>query len=161
MRTKILLVTVAGLTFAGCSATTPTAAWTFDPLSAAPATQAAKVIDVFKSPTCGCCHEWEAYLRRSGYTIRSIPTEDMAAIKAEHDVPKTAWSCHTAVIDGYTVEGHVPIEAIEVLLAQRPAIDGIALPSMPPGSPGMPGEKTGPFEILTIDDGETSSFGTF
>jgi hypothetical protein len=119
------------------------------------------VIDVYKSPACGCCHEWEAYLRTHGYEVRSIPTDNMAAVKAERGVPEGAWSCHSAVVSGYVVEGHVPVEAIEDLLADRPAIDGIALPGMPEGSPGMPGIKAAPFEILAIDDGATSPFGAY
>jgi hypothetical protein len=85
----------------------------------------------------------------------------MAVIKAERGVPEGAWSCHTAVVAGYVVEGHVPAEAIEALLAQRPPIDGIALPAMPDGSPGMPGVKAAPFEILAIDGGATSVFGAY
>jgi hypothetical protein len=121
----------------------------------------ATVIEVYKSPTCTCCHEWEAYLRGRGFTVRSIPTDDMATVKADRGVPKAAWSCHTAIVDGYAIEGHVPVEAIADLLEQRPAIDGIALPAMPPGSPGMPGEKAAPFEILAFDDGVTSTFGSY
>ena len=75
--------------------------------------------------------------------------------------PTEAWSCHTALIDGYPVEGHVPVEAIEDLLAERPDIDGIALPGMRAGSPGMPGEKASPFEVLAIDDGTLSAFGAY
>jgi hypothetical protein len=100
-------------------------------------------------------------MRAHGYTIRSIPTEDMARVKAEHGMPQAAWSCHTAVIDRYAIEGHVPVAAIEDLLAERPAIDGIALPAMPPGSPGMSGVKDGPFEVLAVDGGATSAFGSY
>lgn len=119
------------------------------------------VVDVYKSPSCGCCHEWEAYLRTHGYTVDSIPTEDMTAVKADRGVPRSAQSCHTAVVGGYVVEGHVPVEAIEDLLAEQPAIDGIALPGMPPGSPGMPGEQEAPFEVLALVDGVTSPFGSY
>jgi hypothetical protein len=121
----------------------------------------AKVIEVYKSPTCSCCHEWEAYLRDLGYTVKSVPTEDVSAVKAKYGLPQDTWSCHTAVIDGYAVEGHVPSEAIEDLLATRPAIDGIALPAMPTGSPGMPGVKEGPFEVLAVTDGVASPFGSY
>jgi hypothetical protein len=90
-----------------------------------------------------------------------MPTDDLTAIKAEHGVPQAAWSCHTAIIDGYVVEGHVPIEAIDDLLAEHPPIDAIALPGMPAGSPGMPGVKAAPFEILAIEAGTTSTFGSY
>jgi hypothetical protein len=163
MRKISLLVPLAGLAFAGCSTgTVPSpAAWTFGASVPPAATQAAIIVEVYKSPTCSCCHEWEAYLRARSYDVRSIPTEDMVRVKADRGVPGAAFSCHTALINGYVVEGHVPIEAIQDLLADRPAIDGIALPEMPPGSPGMPGAKAAPFEILAIEDGELSVFGEY
>ena len=100
-------------------------------------------------------------MRDHGFAVRSMPIDDMATMKQQMGVPKDVWSCHTAVIDGYAIEGHVPVEAIEDLLAQRPAIDGIALPGMPSGSPGMPGAKAAPFAILAVSDGATSDFGSY
>jgi hypothetical protein len=85
----------------------------------------------------------------------------MTAVKDAHDVPSSAWSCHTAIVDGYVVEGHVPVEAIDDLLDAAPLIDGIALAGMPPGSPGMPGTKEGPFQVLTIRSGTTAPFGSY
>ena len=162
MERRRLLLPLGALVLAACSAT-PIAppARTFTAAAPAPSSGAARVIEVYKSPACTCCHEWEAYLRGVGYTVKSMPTDDMAAVKAKHALPQDTWSCHTAVIDGYVVEGHVPVEAIEDLLARRPAIDGIALPAMPPGSPGMPGAKEGPFEILAVKDGVASPFGSY
>ncbi len=165
MRTRLVVVPLMGvLALAGCAATAPAdrSSWTYAPERAAPSTVAmAVVVDVYKSPTCECCHEWEAYLRQHGYTVNSIPVEDLAAVKAEYGIPGKAQSCHTAVIGGYAVEGHVPVEAIEDLLADAPPIDGIALPGMPPGSPGMPGDKTAPFEVLALADGVTSAFSSY
>jgi hypothetical protein len=164
MRTHALLLPLSGLLLAACAAA-PAAppAWTTAPVAAPPASGAAAavVVDVYKSPSCTCCHEWEAYLRGLGYEVRSLPTDDMVAVKARFGLPQEAWSCHTAVIDGYAVEGHVPAEAIVDLLATRPAIDGIALPGMPAGSPGMPGAQEAPFEVLAIDDGTASAFGSY
>ena len=163
MRSRRLLLPLGGLILAACSAA-PAAppAWTYPAATPDPGAVAhAKVIEVFKSPTCSCCHEWEAYLRDLGYTVKSVPTNDMAAVKAEHGLPQETWSCHTAVIAGYAVEGHVPVEAFEDLLRERPAIDAIALPGMPAGSPGMPGVKEGPFEVLAVDDGTTRDFGSY
>lgn len=148
---------------AACSAAPSSPAWTARPsgdVTDTPST-ADLVVEVYKSPTCGCCHEWEAYLRSHGYTVRSIPTEDMTAIKASHGLPESTWSCHTALIGGYVVEGHVPVEAIRDLLDARPPIDAVALPGMPAGSPGMPGVKAAPFEILSIADGEVGVFGSY
>lgn len=100
-------------------------------------------------------------MRAHGWTVRSIETDDMTGIKRKHNLPDGTWSCHTAVIDGYVVEGHVPLAAIEDMLASRPAIDGIALPGMPAGSPGMPGMQEAPFQILAIADGSAAQFGAY
>lgn len=162
MRTRRLLLPLGALVLAACSsAPSAPSAWPYGPTPAPGAVAAVRVIEVNKSPTCSCCHEWEAYLRGLGYTVKSVPTDDMAAVKAQYRLPQDTWSCHTAVIAGYAVEGHVPVEAIEDLLATRPAIDGIALPAMPPGSPGMPGVKEGPFEVLAVKDGVASPFGSY
>lgn len=166
MRTLPAILPLAILAVSACTTTgapvEADAAWTFGPDATAPSpVAAALVVEVWKSPTCTCCHEWEAYLRGLGYEVRSVPVDDMAAVKAEHRVPEAAWSCHTARIGGYVVEGHVPVEAIEDLLADRPAIDGIALAGMPAGSPGMPGPKAAPFAVLAIDDGVASPFGSY
>lgn len=122
---------------------------------------ASREIYVYKSPTCTCCHEWESYMAAHGYSVRSVPTNNMSELKAQMNVPESAWSCHTAVIDGYVVEGHVPIEAVNDLLANRPAIDGIALAGMPAGSPGMPGVKAAPFDVLALSGGDSSAFGAY
>lgn len=164
MRTRRLLLPLGALVLAACSSTPAASpAWTYGPATPPPpsAVAAVKVITVYKSPTCSCCHEWEAYLRGLGYTVTSVPTDDMSAVKSQYGVPQDALSCHTAVIDGYAVEGHVPVAAIEDLLAARPTVDGIALPAMPAGSPGMPGVKDGPFEVLAITDGVASPFGSY
>ena len=160
---RAALPLLAVLLAAGCTSTAPSAppAWSYSSPTAPPSATAELAIEVYKSPTCSCCHEWEAYLRAAGYSVRSIPTDDMAAVKARHGIPEAAWSCHTAVIAGYAVEGHVPIAAIEDLLATRPAIDGIALPGMPAGSPGMGGVQAAPFAILAIEGGTTTAFGDY
>jgi hypothetical protein len=96
-------------------------------------------ITVFKSETCSCCSVHSAYMDKSGLDVDVIPLTDMSGIKKDYNIPKSMESCHTTIIGEYFVEGHVPIEAIEKLLRERPDIDGIALPRMPSGSPGMPG----------------------
>lgn len=131
-----------------------------DPTFAAAGVQTA-LVEVHSAPGCGCCAGWAEYMESHGYTVETTEDVDLAEFKAARGVPAEAQSCHTAVIDGYTVEGHVPVQAIEDLLAERPDIDGIALPGMPSGSPGMPGEKLAPFEILVIDDGATAVFGEY
>jgi hypothetical protein len=150
---------ILGALVLACSPTAPASPATSTPKAMGAA--ASREIYVYKSPTCGCCHEWESYMTANGYTVRSIPTNNMAELKAQMKVPEDAWSCHTAVIGGYVVEGHVPVEAINALLASRPGIDGIALAGMPAGSPGMPGVKAAPFDVLALSDGATSSFGAY
>ena len=162
MRLTVILVASLALV-AACSPAASDRGWTAPPSEPASASQgsAELVIEVYKSPTCGCCHEWEAYLRGHGFTVRSVPTEDMTAVKVANGLPDSTWSCHTAMINGYVVEGHVPVEAIEDLLRDRPAVDAIALPGMPAGSPGMSGVKAGPFEILSVTDGQVAVFGSY
>jgi hypothetical protein len=105
------------------------------------ATAGEKDVTVWKSPTCGCCTGWASYLQQHGYSVKQIDVDDLDAVKAEHGVPPSMQSCHTARIDGYVVEGHVPVEAIDKLLKERPKVRGIASPGMPMGSPGMGGPK--------------------
>jgi hypothetical protein len=119
------------------------------------------VIEVHRAPNCGCCTGWEAYIEDQGFAVDSVEDPGLTEFKMTSGVPSTAMSCHTAIVDGYIVEGHVPVEAILDLLEQRPEIDGIALPDMPAGSPGMPGEKNAPFEILAFVNGTTSAFGEY
>jgi hypothetical protein len=150
---------VLGLLLAGCSAGAPAAAP--DQTAASPAPQDARVMTVYRSPDCSCCHVWADIARADGWTIATVDITDMAAFKAERGIPAEAASCHTAVVAGYVVDGHVPLAAVEQLLAERPAIDGIALPGMPAGSPGMGGVADGPFEVLALDRGTISVFGSF
>jgi hypothetical protein len=108
---------------------------------------------MYASPTCGCCRQYAEYLRDNGHSVEPRYVDDLADIKDSAGVPAAVESCHTTLIGGYVVEGHVPVEAIDKLLRERPGIDGIALPDMPAGSPGMGGTKTGPFEIRSFTGG--------
>ena len=107
-------------------------------------------ITVYKSPTCGCCGKYIAYLKNNGANVIVEETEEMNAIKTKYNIPSLLESCHTSVIGDYVVEGHVPVEAIRRLLDEKPLIAGISLPEMPAGSPGMGGTKLVPFGIHTI-----------
>ena len=114
-----------------------------------------------RSPTCGCCGAWAAYIRRAGFLITIVNESDLAPIKSRAGVPDALQSCHTAFIDGYVVEGHVPVEAIEKMLSERPAITGIAVPEMPTGSPGMeiPMMKPEPFKVIAFSQmGSSETF---
>jgi hypothetical protein len=119
-----------------------------------------KGVTMYKNPHCGCCEEYATYLRQHGFNVTVTPTHDMSLISRQSGVPEKLAGCHTMLIDGYVVEGHVPVSAINKLLAERPKIKGISLPGMPEGSPGMSGVKTAPFEVLGISDGPAKLFAT-
>lgn len=111
-------------------------------------------IVLVKSPTCACCSEHEAYLRDAGLSVRTIVDAQVTTLKETNGIPTEAWSCHTSMWDGYFIEGHVPVAAIRQLIDERPDIDGIALPGMPAGSPGMGGTLEGPLVVLAVRDGQ-------
>lgn len=116
---------------------------------------------VFKSSYCGCCELYASELGNRGFDVEFQNMENIDSIKNEYGIPLNIQSCHTTVIDGYFIEGHIPFEAIQKLLEERPDIKGIALPGMPSGSPGMPGSKMGEFTIYAIaKDGSQSTFMT-
>ncbi|MEX1014054.1 MAG: DUF411 domain-containing protein [Candidatus Paceibacterota bacterium] len=110
---------------------------------------------VYKSPNCGCCSVYASYMSREGYNVETHDFINMREIKEKYDIPYELESCHTSEIEGYVVEGHVPNEAIEKLLAEKPNIKGIGMPGMPAGSPGMPGPKNGEFSIYEINNDGT------
>ncbi len=120
--------------------------------SAADAGEAKQAV-LYKNPECGCCQAYAEYLQDNGFAVTVRPTENMSLIKQRHAVPEHFEGCHTLLVDGYVVEGHVPLSAIERLLDERPAIKGISLPGMPQGSPGMSGRKTAPFTVYELTDG--------
>lgn len=106
-----------------------------------PAPAAGAEMIVYKSSSCGCCKGWVNYLRQNGYRVTVIERDDMEAVKDRLGVPAEMRSCHTAKIDGYLIEGHVTVEAIRKILAERPKLAGIASPGMPSGAPGMDGPR--------------------
>ncbi|MHA2030112.1 MAG: DUF411 domain-containing protein [Candidatus Kariarchaeaceae archaeon] len=108
---------------------------------------------LISSPTCGCCHEYVNYLEQNEISIDFIRTENNRDIKIQNKIPTMYQSCHTMLLEGYFIEGHIPLIGISKLLDERPSFDGITLPGMPDGSPGMPGEKVETFKISSITDG--------
>ena len=104
----------------------------------------ARAAVLYKSPDCGCCHEHAAYLRQHGYQVKEIATPELDALKRKHGVPEEMFGCHTILVGGYVVEGHVSAAVIDRLLSERPKIRGVSLPGMPTGSPGMGGPKREP-----------------
>mgnify|MGYP001164569663 CR=1 FL=1 len=107
-------------------------------------------ITVYHSPTCGCCKQWINYLKSNGFAVISIEQEDLSDIKAEMGVTGKLASCHTAMVQGYVIEGHVPAPDIQRLLKERPKIAGLTAPGMPGASPGMDTSKD-PYDVLTFD----------
>ncbi len=119
---------------------------------------------MYKSPTCGCCGNWAEHLRRAGFTVIEKKREDMEAIKAKYGVPGRLASCHTALIDGYVIEGHVPADDIRRLLRDRPAVAGLTAPGMPMKSPGMQAAGLPPrgYDVLAFDkDGSHRVFSRY
>ncbi len=114
---------------------------------------------VYKDPNCGCCHNWVEIMRTSGFEVSVRDTGDMTSIKSRYKVGRNLASCHTALVGGYVVEGHVPADVIRKLLADKPKVVGIAVPGMPVGSPGMEGGTKQAYDVLTFDAaGKTTVF---
>jgi hypothetical protein len=125
------------------------------------AASAEETITVYKSPTCGCCTKWISHLEANGFKVNAIDTKDMYKVKKDAGLHFGLGSCHTGIIDGYTIEGHVPASDIKRLLTERPAVRGLAVPGMPMGSPGMEGPRKDRYSVLTFDDsGKTTVFST-
>ena len=119
-------------------------------------------ITVYKSQYCGCCTKWVDHLKEAGFSIDVREVDDLGSVKNRLGVPRQYGSCHTAVVDGYWVEGHVPVDLIQRLLQERPEnIAGITVPGMPLGSPGMAGPNPMEYKVLSIDlDGHSSVYAT-
>ena len=115
---------------------------------------------IYKSGNCGCCSVYSNYFRGKGNSdVEIINLENLNSVKEQYEIPSSLESCHTTVIGNYFVEGHVPLEAVEKLMKEKPDIKGIAMPGMPSGSPGMPGAKKGPFIISQL--GKDDMVSTF
>ena len=117
---------------------------------ATPALADAPKVTVYKSPTCGCCSKWIEHLEENGFAVAATDVHDLRPIKQINGVPPAMASCHTALVGGYFVEGHVPAEDIRRLLSERPEIAGLAVPKMPEGSPGMEGPNPVPYAVWAI-----------
>ena len=114
---------------------------------------------VYKSPTCGCCSKWIDHLEANGFEVESKDLVDVTPVKRMNGVPMNLASCHTAIIGGYFIEGHVPAADVKRLLAERPDVVGLAVPNMPMGSPGMEGPRSERYSVLAVKkDGTTEVF---
>lgn len=121
------------------------------------------VVDVYKSPTCGCCSKWVDHLKANGFTVRSHNTNDVVAHKSRLGVPFGYGSCHTAQVGSYLVEGHVPAKEIKRLLKEKPSARGLAVPGMVAGSPGMEtDERKDAYDVFLVNkDGSTKTYAHY
>lgn len=123
---------------------------------------AQQVVEVARSPSCNCCGAWIDHMRAEGFAVRDRLVEDLDPLKAALGVPASVQSCHTAVIDGYVIEGHVPAREIRRLLAERPSAIGLAVPGMPVGSPGMEtGGAPDTYDVLIFGAEGARSFARY
>lgn len=118
------------------------------------------VIDVYKSPTCGCCNKWIDHLKTNGFTVRSHDTDNVTQHKVRLGVPPGYGSCHTAEVNGYVIEGHVPAREIKRLLKEKPRARGLVVPAMPVGSPGMEADgRKDPYKVFLVNrNGSTRTY---
>lgn len=139
----------------------PSGAWAalFTSLLAGPALAA--TLTVHKSPTCGCCEDWVSHMQEAGFAVKVQDHDNMLPIKQQAGVKPELASCHTALIDGYIIEGHVPAADVRQLLEQQPALRGLTIPGMPQSAPGMDIPGT-PYEVLSFDKaGNTQVFSRY
>jgi Cu/Ag efflux protein CusF len=125
---------------------------------------AATAIEVYKSASCGCCIGWVKHLQDNGFTVNARNVPNPSEYREKHGIPQALGSCHTGVVEGYALEGHVPAREVKRLLAERPKAKGLAVPGMPVGSPGMEvdGERSDAYEVLLINaDGSHSVFARY
>lgn len=120
-------------------------------------------VQVFKSPYCGCCGSWVAHLKSAGFDVRVVPVHSAAVERERLGMPERFGSCHTATVDGYVLEGHVPANDVKRLLAAKTKAIGLAVQNMPLGSPGMEmGGRKQPYQVLLIDpSGQASTFASY
>jgi hypothetical protein len=118
---------------------------------AAPTTAAPPAVVVYKSPSCGCCKTWMAHLEANGFKVTGKDMDDVQPMKDDLGVPAKLASCHTAIVDGYVIEGHVPASDVQRLLKERPKIVGLSAPGMPPSAPGMDQPGKVPYDVVAFD----------
>ena len=150
---RIIALTVASIALALTTAAART--------SASDAAAKKPTITVYKDPSCGCCKKWIEHLVKNGYRVDAKDTPNMTEIKHTLGVPDGLTACHTAVVNGYLIEGHVPASDIDRLLEQKPRVAGLAVPGMPAGSPGMEAAGTQRYQVLAFDkSGKTMVFAS-
>ncbi|KUE78270.1 DUF411 domain-containing protein [Aeromonas schubertii] len=122
---------------------------------------AGQSMTVYESPYCGCCKGWVKHMEENGFDVKVVETNDLATVKARYGIRPELSSCHTGIVEGYVVEGHVPAADVKRLLKEKPAIQGLTIPGMPQSAPGMdiPGH---PYEVLSMDkEGKTARWSAY
>jgi len=120
---------------------------------------AGTVIDVYKTAYCVCCGDWVKHLESNGFTVKTHNVASPGDYREKYGIPTNFGSCHTGVVDGYAIEGHVPAADIKRLLAEKPKAKGLAVPGMPMGSPGMEGPRKDPYDVFLVEsNGRTRVF---
>ena len=126
-----------------------------------PATAAAGTVTVYKDPACACCGAWVEHMREAGFEVDVHDVRDLQTIKAENGIAPRLGSCHTALVDGYVIEGHVPADLVQKMLNEQPDFVGLSVPGMVVGSPGMevPGQPPQPYDVIAFDaSGQTAVY---
>jgi len=156
MKTQFVRVLSLGASFLALVLTTGAARPSVTPASKEP------TITVYKDASCGCCKSWIEHLIKHGYRVDAKDSDDMTEIKRSLGLPEALTSCHTAVVNGYLIEGHVPAADIARLLKTKPKVAGLAVPGMPMGSPGMEGPRKQKYDVLSFDKaGKTKVFASY
>lgn len=140
-----------GTAVAAGAATVAGVAWWQTGRTGVLSTEGRVAMTVYSSPTCGCCHKWVDHLEQAGFVVTVESAADVTPHKRRLGVPDSLWSCHTGVVSGYAVEGHVPADLIRRLIREGAEVVGLAVPGMPNGSPGMEGLSKDRYEVLTFD----------
>ncbi len=144
---RTILAFIAVLLLSACDGQAPNG------VRSAMSADTGNTVVVYHDPTCGCCSKWVEHLENSGFETRSVPETNMSRVKHRFNVPGHLASCHTAVIDGYVIEGHVPAADVRRLLEQRPDAHGLTVPGMPVGSPGMEyGDRRQAYDVLLFNE---------
>ena len=155
MKNPVIKTLTLGASFFALALTTGAARPPAGPIEKKP------VITVYKDAACGCCKSWIEHLIKHGYRVDAKDTPEMTEIKRSLGVPVGLSACHTAVVNGYLIEGHVPAADIARLLKEKPKVAGLAVPGMPMGSPGMEGPRTQRYQVLSFDKaGKTKIFAS-
>src|SRR6266849_1523433 len=127
-----------------------------------PSQSSGPLVTVFKTPTCSCCGKWVEHLKANGFAVKVQEVNSTTASERQYRVPRNMESCHTAVVDGYTIEGHVPAAEIRRLLSERPKVVGLAVPGMPMGSPGMEAAHSDAYSVFVFDEsGHASVYASY